>query len=257
MILPAPDARAAATLVIFRELPGQAPQLLMMERAATMAFAAGALVFPGGAVDAADIDLARRLDSGLPLDEAAARIAAIRETLEESGLALGFSNGVDRFTAAQLRAEMARGGCFADLVAEAGLGFDLDRLVPFARWLPSSQEFAHRVYDTRFYLLRLDENSHEPTIDKTENVHLFWESAQDVLERCDRGEGRIIYPTRRNLERLAQFASFEEATAHACTVPVEIVTPWFEQREDGRYLCIPAHLGYPVTAELMSTARRG
>ena len=41
----------AATLVVVREPHGDPPELLMVERAQGMAFAGGALVFPGGRID--------------------------------------------------------------------------------------------------------------------------------------------------------------------------------------------------------------
>ena len=50
-----------------------------------MAFAAGALVFPGGRIDEADRKLAERLNAD------AARIAAIRETVEETAIAVGLA----------------------------------------------------------------------------------------------------------------------------------------------------------------------
>jgi 8-oxo-dGTP pyrophosphatase MutT (NUDIX family) len=70
------DAIPAATLILVRERPGAAPELLMVERAGGMAFAAGALVFPGGRIDAAD----RTLGADIGVDPAA--VAAIRETIE-------------------------------------------------------------------------------------------------------------------------------------------------------------------------------
>src|SRR3954468_17564262 len=70
------EAIPAATLIVVREAVGDPPQLLMVERAEGMAFAAGALVFPGGRIDEADGELAAELGV-----EAAA-LAAIRETLE-------------------------------------------------------------------------------------------------------------------------------------------------------------------------------
>ncbi|KAI1693827.1 hypothetical protein DdX_20473 [Ditylenchus destructor] len=48
------------------------------------------------------------------------------------------------------------------------------------------------------------------------------------LDMADRGEARIIYPTRRNLERLAQFGSFAEAVADARAHRIEAITPWIE-----------------------------
>ena len=84
-----PPAIPAATLVIFRDTPAGPPELLMVERAKAMAFAGGALVFPGGRVDPGDHALAAVL--GSPDNETAARIAAIRETIEEAGLPIGLS----------------------------------------------------------------------------------------------------------------------------------------------------------------------
>ncbi|MGH6785559.1 MAG: NUDIX hydrolase, partial [Novosphingobium sp.] len=88
-------------------------------------------------------------------------------------------------------------------------------------------------------------------------THLFWASAAEALELADSGEIKIIFPTRRNLERLALFASFAEASAHAARVPVKMVTPWMEEREGKRWLRIPEDAGYPVHAELLTSAMRG
>jgi hypothetical protein len=66
----------------------------------------------------------------------------------------------------------------------------------------------------------------------------------------------VIFPTRRNLERLALFDSFEEACANAERHQVRTITPWVEQRQGREWLCIPQDAGYPVTAELLETARR-
>lgn len=249
-----PSSRAAATLVIFRDRPGEVAQLLMMERSRAMDFAGGALVFPGGAVDPDDNGLAQRFGGGLEVSEAAARVAAIRETLEECGLAMGFSGGVDAALAIEIRARLAAGEAFGGLLAEYDLGLDLRQIVPFARWLPNIRHA--RNYDTRFYLARLSDHSHVPLVDATENTSLFWASAGEVLDRAGRGEVHVIFPTRRNLERLAQFPDFESASTHARSIPVSTITPWIEEREGGAHLCIPQGLGYPVTSEPMKTAIR-
>src|SRR5215210_4170304 len=73
----------AATLVLVRDRPAGPPELLMVERAAGMAFAGGALVFPGGRIDEADQEGAGDLPDG------AARVAAIRETIEETAIPVG------------------------------------------------------------------------------------------------------------------------------------------------------------------------
>lgn len=252
--------RPAATVVIVRDRPDGPPDILMMERASTMAFAAGALVFPGGGVDAHDQQLAARIDHGLELDEAAARIAAIRETIEESGLGVGLSGGlagvVDGAAVVSIRQGLLGGAVLGDLLEAHGLVLALDQLTPFARWHPAPSEKAIRIYDTRFYLARAPQ-AQEAIADATENVHLFWSSAAATLARCDAGQGHIIFPTRRNLERLALAGSHADLVAHAAAHPVDKVRPWIEDRDGERHLCIPDHLGYPVTSEPFRQVRRG
>lgn len=240
-----PEAIPAATVIVMREVAGRPPELLMVERSRAMSFAGGALVFPGGRIDPGDHLLTDRHD------DAAARVAAIRETIEEAGLALGLD--CDAATLAVLRDALHAGTPFAQLLAEAGLALDLDVLVPFARWLPYG--LPHRVFDTHFYLARAPESA-APLVDGSENVRLCWISAQGALDAADRGEVMLIYPTRRNLERLAQFDGFDSAMAHARSFPVETITPFVESRGGVDWLCIPEGLGYPVTAERVDRAVR-
>lgn len=248
-----PTPIPAATLVIFREPPGGPPELLMVERAKAMAFAAGALVFPGGRIDPGDRALAA--DLGGDPDDTAARIAAIRETIEEAGLPIGLSATPPTSALATLRTALHAGEPFAEALATAHASLDLDALVPFARWLP--QHPGMRIFDTRFYLARLPADAPAASVDATENVSLRWASAAQVLAEADAGRATIIYPTRRNLERLAQFGSFAQALAQAKAIPIRTITPWQEERGGRPHLCIPADLGYPVTSEPLGNAMRG
>jgi 8-oxo-dGTP pyrophosphatase MutT (NUDIX family) len=243
-----PPTVPAATLVLFRDGP-DGPEHLFVQRAQTMAFAGGAIVFPGGRVDPGDLELADRF-AHLDRDDAAARIAAIRETVEEAGLLVGLDGNVT-----QLRAHLLTGSTLGDLIDRHDLRLDLDALVPFARWSPKLHQT--RNFDTRFYLARVDADHAEASVDETENTHLFWARPADVLLRAAAGEVTVIFPTARNLERLALFAAFEDAVAHAAAHPVDPITPFIEFRDDVRHICIPEGLGYPVTAEAMTSATRG
>lgn len=245
-------------MVIFRRNPsGGAPLLLMVERIKAMAFAGGAAVFPGGKVDAADFDYAEMLGGPLPVDEAAARLAAIRETIEEAGLALGLSGVSDPANCADARAALHDGESLQVICARHGWVPDLAKLVPWSRWRPPAFEGATRVFDTRFYLVDAGDAAPLATVDNTENRALFWASADDVLAKADKGELKIIFPTRRNLERLGLFGSFDAAAAHAAEHPVSTVLTYVDKRKDGSWLCIPDGHGYPVLEESFSTAMRG
>ena len=255
---PMPPATPAATLVIFRNDPaGGAPQLLMVQRSKAMRFAGGAAVFPGGRVDPADFDLAMAL--GAPDDEArdelAARIAAVRETLEETGLAVGFHQRPDLAEARRARALLLELGELAPVLAALGWTLDLARLVAFSRWRPKHREM--RVFDTRFYLADLGTGAVDLAVDDTENTHLFWASAAEALAMADRDEIKVIYPTRRNLERLALFASYGDALTHVAQFPSKMITPFMQQRGGQPWLVIPDDAGYPVDGEILESAARG
>ncbi|MGH6615058.1 NUDIX hydrolase [Sphingomonas sp.] len=248
-----PDAIPAATLVLFRDRPDSPPELLMVERAKAMVFAAGALVFPGGRIDPGDHSLATIL--GGDSDDMAARVGAIRETIEEVAMPIGLIPTPTPETLAALRAALHGGRSFGEALADAGLSLDPSALVPFARWLP---RHAHmRIFDTRFYLARLPADAPLPQVDATENVRLLWATAQQVLDDADAGEVRIIFPTRRNLERLAQYRSFADAVDDTIRHPVATVTPWVEERDGAEFLCIPSDIGYPVVSEAIASAMRG
>ena len=251
-----PDRPAipAATVVIFRHATqGGAPELLMVQRAKEMRFAGGAAVFPGGRIDPEDYALARHIAADGNPDDAAARIAGIRETLEETGLSIATDDKVSAAEAADARAFLLEQGALAPVLERFGWTLRLDALVPFARWWPRWD----RAFDTRFFLADLGTGAVEIAVDATENTRLFWTSATGALDLADRGEIDIIFPTRRNLERLALFSNFSEARAQAARYPVDIIAPRREDRDGESWLCIPEGFGYPVTAQLMKTVKRG
>ena len=247
-----PEPIPAATLILMRPADGGAPEILMMERARTMAFAAGALVFPGGRIDPDDREAASRLAPGI--EDAAARIAAIRETIEETGIVAATAPVPDPSGAAALRAALGGGQAFSAALEKFGLALDLRALTPFARWCPNFRET--RRFDTLFYLCEAPEGAGCASADRTEAVRTFWASADAVLAEIEAGRAQAIFPTRRNLERLARFGSIDEARSDAARHPVRKITPWVEERDGRRFVCIPENSGYPVTAEPFETARR-
>jgi len=249
----------AATLVVFRRArDGGAAELLMIQRSANMRFVPEATVFPGGRIDPADVALAERLTgaggTGCPdIEDGAARVAAIREALEECGLVIGMDRRVSATEASEARRLLLATGALAPVLEQFGWSLDLASLVPFARWCPKHR----RAFDTRFYLADLGTGDVELSADDTETSHLFWSSAARTLDMAREGQARIIFPTRRNLERLAQHASFAAAAAHARAHPVTLITPRVELRDEVQHLTIPEGLGYPITSAPLGDVERG
>lgn len=252
MTKPLPDPIPAATVIVMRDRAGATPQLLMVERARAMRFAGGALVFPGGRIDAGDRVAAAAF--GGDADDMAGRVAAVRETIEEAGVGVGVAGLDARGALARVRDRLHEGRAILEALGDVGATLAIEALVPWARWCPHHKLV--RVFDTRFYLARWDEDHAPPHVDGTENTRVFWASAAEVLASADRGEARLIFPTRRNLERLARFGSFDEAMTHARAHPVRKIVPWIEERGGTDHLCIPDDLGYPVTAVPMEDADR-
>jgi 8-oxo-dGTP pyrophosphatase MutT (NUDIX family) len=243
------EAIPAATLIVVRERPSGPPELLMVERAGGMAFAAGAWVFPGGRIDEAD----RRIAD--PTGVHPAVVTAIRETLEETAVPLGLTPTPDSVAARELQDALVAEQSFADQLTTRGLELDAAALTPFARWVPKFH--AVRRFDTIFYVARCPDGDWQPRIIEGECAAGEWMSAAELLERDARGEARLIFPTRRNLERLAQHSSFDEIRADALAHPIEPVTPWVEERDGERFITIPDHLGYPVMQEKLDGLWRG
>lgn len=243
-----PDPIPAATLVLMRDRADGPPELLVTERTGTMAFAAGALVFPGGRIDADDHRTAELFGSE------AAKVAAIRETIEETGLAPGLTPAPDASTVEALRVGLADEEPFASLLAARRLAIVADALLPFARWCPNFRET--RRFDTLFFLAEAPADTPEPRVSEHEAVRAFWASAAEILAEVEAGRAHVIFPTRRNLERLARFGSFAEARADAGYHGVTKIVPWVEERDGVPHVCIPDGIGYPVTSEPLETARR-
>jgi len=131
-------------------------------------------VFPGGRVDDADRALAAVLGAMEEddLHELAARIAAVRETLEETGLVVGIRQRPSLDEARRAREILLAEGTLAPTLDAMGWELDLEALVPFARWRPKHRHM--RVYDTRFYLADLGTGAVDLLVDATENTRLLW-----------------------------------------------------------------------------------
>ena len=243
----------AATVVVVRERAGAAaPELLMVERAQGMAFAGGAMVFPGGRIDEADRDFAASLGLG---DHGAAAVAAIRETIEETAIPIALDPLPSPALARQLQQALVGDADFARLLADAGIALQADALVPFARWVPKFH--ASRRFDTLFFVAPAPTGDWQPSVIAGECSGAEWMTSGQALERDRAGETRLIFPTRRNLERLAQHGDYAGMVADAGAFAVEPITPWLEEHDGECFVTIPEGIGYPVTRERLDGLWRG
>ena len=245
----ADDAIPAATLVVWNDRPG-GPEILVVERSAKMAFAAGAIVFPGGRVDPLDEIMAAAY--GRP-DEAA-KITAIRETIEETGVAPAVVGLDDPQTGRELQQALHEGANFAELLSTRRLKLDLEALTAFARWMPAFKQ--PRKFDTLFYLVPAPAGDWIPNPQEGECVAAEWAGPSALIERIGRGEASAIFPTKRNLERLALHATLGAALSDARTHSIETIIPWVEEINGEPHVRIPEDRGYPVISEPLATAFR-
>lgn len=243
----------AATLILYSESHGQSALHLMIQRSPEMRFAPNALVFPGGRVDEDDHQIAEDpslVDVTLnDVAERAHRVAAIREMLEEVGILVAALSSGEPDPAAMQAALKARLP-FSAVLTETGSRLDLSLIVPWATWHPRFQ--SHRRFDTRFYIAR-HHGDRAVTIDEDEVGHARWLRAEEALADWESGAAKIIFPTLCNLERLAAYPVFDDATAHLQTIDLVPISPRMREDENGAgWICLPEGRGYPVTSRPMS-----
>jgi len=211
--------RDAATVVLLRDTgTGSGPEVYLLRRVSTMAFAAGMYVFPGGRVDPADSgdDIgwvgpsahawAEPLSAGVPLARALV-CAAVRETFEECGVLLA--------------------GRLSDLLRARGLLLRADLLRPWARWITPEAE--PRRYDTRFLVAAL------PPLQNARHVggeadHAAWLTPAAALRQHRDGELAMLPPTAVTLEQIgglpsaaAVLSAADNRTVHTVQPRIEIV----------------------------------
>jgi 8-oxo-dGTP pyrophosphatase MutT (NUDIX family) len=236
----------ASTLLLVRD-GARGLEVLMAARHEKSGFAAGALVFPGGKVDAGDALVARHCRglAGLADSDAAARVAAIRETWEETGILLA-RRGENKslLTQAELgRLRDRHGGQFEALLQEPGLELAGDRLAPFAHWITPAD--SPKRFDTLFFLAAFD-GDQAPLHDGHEAVDARWVDPEEAVHEADAGRCKIVFATRLNLLRLARSKNTADALA-AARIPVVTVVPEVVKTETGAVFRIPAAAGYGVT----------
>ncbi len=212
--------RPAATVVLLRPGPGGL-EVLLTRRPSTMAFAADMHVFPGGAVDPADLDprLVSRsvvtagharaaLGGDLPAGDALARyFAALRELFEEAGVLLA-EPPLDAATATSAREALLGGRSTLQDVAEAlDLRLRTDLLAPIGHW--TTPPIMARRFDTRFFAAELPDGA-EATFETDEIVGHRWETPRAALEAMAAGDLAMWVPTGATLQQLEHVSGLAE-----------------------------------------------
>ena len=240
----------AATVMIVRD--GAAGlEVFMVVRHHEIDFASGALVFPGGKVDPADYDPGLRAycpnSDALSDTDLSLRIASIRESFEECGILMAREKGQSEFVSAKRLAELEpwrdrfnnRDATMLAFAQAAGLEFAVDALGHFAHW--KTPEMMKKRFDTYFYLVRAPED-HIGLHDGSESVDSVWLTPQQAMDDADAGTRTVIFPTRMNLQKLAECSDVESALASCGNVVT--VQPFIEVDGDKKYLRIQADAGY-------------
>lgn len=260
-----PDAanppRLSTTVMLLRDAPRL--QVLMVARAYEIDFASGALVFPGGKVEAADGAAGwSDVSTGGGEGEAfALRVAAARECFEEVGVviarpdadpngALLDGEGAEKLSP-QRRAVEEKAEMFQGLVSEAGLALALEQFIPFARWIAPA--IAPKRFDTTFFLARMPEGQ-TPLSDGRETTESLWITPDEALRRAEAGEATIIFPTRMNLRRLSQCGSVDEALKLFANQSAPTIQPQVVKDESGQpCLTLPPDAGYGEVMEPLTS----
>lgn len=283
-------ARPAATVVLLRQPPAphdrtadntvdseadeaadgaeaSSFEVLLLRKGAGNPFAAGAWVFPGGAVDPADRGTDATLHTAGDLDARAERLrvpldlargwhaAAVREAFEEAGVLLAAPDP-DRGGAlpeAEMRAEARRAlvhgewdaAAFHAWVREHGCRLDTAGLALLRRWITPRSE--PRRYDTLFVVAAAPRDQ-DAWADEAEVTAHRWIRPQAALRAFEDGLLPLIHPTVQTLRALVDCGSIEDACRLGGDGDVPPTLPHIAT--DGRgapRILEPGDVGYPET----------
>jgi 8-oxo-dGTP pyrophosphatase MutT (NUDIX family) len=250
----------SATILMLRDGP-TGLETFMVVRHHQIDFASGALVFPGGKVDAGDYDVRNYCDGADSANNnaVAMMVGAIREAFEECGILLAREKGssalvsgkrlgiLERYRDPLNRSEVS----LIEFLEKEQLRLACDTLQHFAHWI--TPEMLTKRFDTHFYLA-VAPSDHLAIHDGHESVDSVWITPDNALKGNADGTYTIIFPTRVNLEMLGESSNVADALRAATDRNIVSILPWSEKRDDGTYICIPQDAGYVTTTEKMQAS---
>jgi 8-oxo-dGTP pyrophosphatase MutT (NUDIX family) len=249
--------RPASTILLLRDsatVRGEF-EVFMMVRHYEIDFNSGALVFPGGSVDKGDREIIEKPElysggEGLDASALSFRIAAIRETFEESGILLARDRGskapIDAKRASEIEAVHRVALCegkttFLNVATDSGIVLVLDELVPYAHWI--TPDGMPKRFDTWFFLAAAPPEQ-AGAHDGKESTDSIWLSPREALAGGESGRFKLPFPTTRNLIRLGKQASVRTAFEDASGKPIVTVMPVMTKLNGRHQLRIPPEAGY-------------
>ena len=250
------EPRDAATVVLMR--PGtDGPELYLLRRQTSMAFAGGMCVFPGGGVDSRDFDTdvgwsgpdpsvwAEQL---LTSEEMARALvcAAVRETFEESGVLLA-GPSADEVVAdttgddweSDRRALEAKELSFTSFLSRRGLVLRSDLLGAWAAWC--TPEFEPRRFRTWFFVAALPPGQRTRDV-SSESSSVTWLPALGACDAVDTHELGMMPPTYVTCLEVGQYADPGAVLAAAVGRDMEMFTPAVEGSDDAATMSVPTRV---------------
>lgn len=244
------EPKNAATVVLLRDASA-GPEVYLLKRQTTMAFAGGFAVFPGGGVDPRDNEPIAwagpslgQWAGWLGTDEEQARslvCAAVRETFEESGVLLAGpsadsvvsdTSGPD-WEADRVALE-ARDLSLTEFLKRRGLVLRSDLLSPFSAWL--TPVFEPRRYRTWFFAAQLPSGQITRDV-SSESSSVEWVAVAEATRQVDAGELMMLPPTWMTCVDVEQFDSAAAVVADPRTV--SMFTPTATREDDVWVLSLP------------------
>jgi len=226
-----PPVRDASTVVLLRN--GEVLETYLMRRAATMAFAAGMYVFPGGRIDEVDSQIevawAGAMPDGARMTATGSQarglvVGAVREVFEETGVLLavdasGRTPSQDDEWEADRARVAASSKAFADVLTRRGLRLDPGLLPLWTHWV--TPEIESKRYDVRFFVAAVPPGQSVADV-SGEADHVHWISPREALQDYARGALPMLPPT---VATLADLASLPDIAAVLSSAPTRDVRP--------------------------------
>jgi 8-oxo-dGTP pyrophosphatase MutT (NUDIX family) len=186
------ELRKAASVIVARGGVDDL-EVLVLERASGSRFLPGYVAFPGGSTDAEDADLAERW---FGTREESARACAVRELLEEVGLALT-AGGLEECAGREL-----------DEVSSSPP--TIDQLPEVAHWIAPPQIPVR--FDARYFALGAPSGLHVVP-DGDETTAAWWATPTELLEGWRTGRRKLYWPTYFTVQAIAPCESVTDLLA--------------------------------------------